>query len=106
MKTSKEVLELLATRIDRPTLEKYILRQWVRPGRKQEDWDFEDIDIARLELICQLRQDIEVNEEGVEVVLSLLDQLYDARSQMRKLIYAINQQPYEIQIDLMAILKH
>lgn len=105
MKTLDEVLELLEARIDRPTLEEFIERQWVRPRRKQSVWYFEEIDIARLELICHLTQDIEVNDEGMDVALSLLDQLYGLRAHMRKLTHAIAQQPPEVQADITVIIK-
>ena len=105
MKTLEEVLEMLATRIDRTTIEEYIARQWVRPRRKQKGWNFEDIDIARLELVCHLTQDIEVNEEGMDVVLSLLDQLYGLRAHMQKLAHAIAQQTPEVQTKIMMVIK-
>jgi len=104
MKTLEEVLEILDERIDRPTLEEYIARQWLRPISHQEGWYFEEIDIARLELVCHLAQDIEVNDEGMDVVLSLLDQLYGMRAHMQKLNHAIAQQPPQVQSDIMVVI--
>lgn len=106
MKTLEEVLCMLEARIDRPTLEDYIDRQWVRPHREMRGWYFEDIDIARLELVCHLTRDMEVNEEGMDVVLLLLDQLYGLRGQMQKLASAIAQQPPKTQADIRMILQH
>lgn len=105
MKTLDEVLELLEARIDRATLEEYIARHWLRPVSGETGWHFEDIDIARLELVCHLTQNIEVNDEGMDVVLSLLDQLYGMRAHMQKLTYAIAQQPPEVQTEIMMIIK-
>lgn len=104
MKTLEHVLEMMEARIDRAALETYIAREWVRPHRKKAGLYFEDIDIARLELVCHLTQDIEVNEEGMDVVLSLLDQLYGLRAHMRHLSHAITQQPSQVQEDIRAIL--
>ncbi len=105
MKTLEEVLEMLEARIDRPTLEGYIARQWLSPVSSQAGWHFEEIDIARLELLCHLTQDIEVNDEGMDVVLSLLDQLYGLRVHMQKLTHAITQQPTHIQTEIMMVIK-
>lgn len=105
MKTLEQVLEILESRIDRITLEEYIAREWIRPHRKKTDWHFEDIDIARVELVCHLTQDIEVNEEGMDVVLSLLDQLYGMRAHMQKLTQAIAEQPPEVQTEIMMLIK-
>jgi len=104
MKTIEEVLEMLQARIDRQTLEAYIARQWLRPASHPSGWYFEDIDIARLELVCHLTQDINVNDEGMDVVLSLLDQLYSTRSRMQKLHNAISQQPPEVQTSIMMVI--
>lgn len=105
MKTLEEVLEILQDRIDRSTLEDYIARQWLRPVSHSSGWYFEEIDIARLELVCHLTQDINVNDEGMDVVLSLLDQLYGLRMQMQKVNRAIAQQPPEVQTDIMMVIE-
>ena len=93
MKTLEEVVSILDASIDRVMIEDYIARQWVRPQLHQQVWQFEEIDIARLRLVCHLVQDIQVNDEGMDVVLSLLDQLYGVRAQMRYLAHAITRQP-------------
>ncbi|NCT41572.1 MAG: hypothetical protein GW778_07930 [Alphaproteobacteria bacterium] len=100
MKTIEEVLDMLEARIDRQTLEDYINRQWLRPISQDEGWYFEEIDIARLHLVCHLTQDIEVNDEGMDVVLSLLDQLYKIRAHTQKLHQAITKQSPELQAEI------
>jgi chaperone modulatory protein CbpM len=77
----------------------------VHPNRKRKVWYFEEIDIARLQLICHLTQDIEVNDEGMDIVLSLLDQLYGTRAHVQKLTHAIAQQPQQVQTDILMIIK-
>ena len=104
MKTLEEVLEIEA-RIDRQTLEEYIARKWLRPISHKSSWHFEEIDIARLQLVCHLAQDIEVNDGGMDVVLSLLDQLYGVRAYTKKLTLAIAGQPQEVQTNIRMILQ-
>ena len=43
------------------------------------------MDIARLRLILELRDEMEVGETAMPVVLSLLDQLHASRRHMRRL---------------------
>lgn len=100
MKTIEEVLELLEARIDRQTLEDFITREWLRPVYQPTGWYFEEIDIARLQLVCHLKQDIEVNEQGMDVVLLLLDQLYGIRAHAQKLNQAIALQSPEVQAEI------
>jgi chaperone modulatory protein CbpM len=104
MKTLEQVLETMQRRIDRSVLEEYIRREWIRPRQEQEGWYFEEIDIARLELVCHLSQDIEINDQGMDVVLSLLDQLYGLRTHMMHLSHAIARQQPEVQAEIVEII--
>jgi chaperone modulatory protein CbpM len=103
MKTLEEVLGMQG-RIDRSLLEAYIAREWVRPRREENTWYFEEIDIARLNLICHLTQDIEVNDEGMDVVLSLLDQLYAMRTHMKHVTHAIARQQPQVKAEIWALI--
>jgi chaperone modulatory protein CbpM len=106
MKTLSEVV-LLIGRIDRVELHHWVELGWVEPERQaeQDEPAFSDVDIARVRLICDLRHDLAVDEETVPLVLSLLDQLYALRRQMRTLSDAVRQQPEEVRdaiLDLVA----
>ena len=79
-------IETLTTQLSGPLrqdLERWILNDWIRPEGADGDWRFRLIDVARAQLIWELRSDMQVNEEALPIVLSLLDQLYDMRRQMR-----------------------
>jgi chaperone modulatory protein CbpM len=106
MKTLSEVV-LLIGRIDRVELHHWVELGWVEPERLSEQHEpaFSDVDIARVRLICDLRHDLAIDEETVPLVLSLLDQLYALRRQMRTLSDAVRQQPEEVRnaiLDLVA----
>jgi len=70
-------------------LRRWIDNAWVRPDGGPGDYRFHDIDVARLRLIVELRDDLGVDEGALPVVLSLLDQLYETRRQMHRLATAI-----------------
>ncbi len=70
-------------------LQLWIDRAWLRPQRRGETWHFAEIDIARVRLIVTLQVELEIDPEAVPVVLSLLDQLHDARRGLRQLQRAI-----------------
>jgi chaperone modulatory protein CbpM len=79
-------IETLTTQLSGPLqqdLERWIMKDWIRPDGADGDWRFGRIDVARAQLIWELRSDMQVNEEALPIVLSLLDQLYDLRRQMR-----------------------
>ncbi len=71
----------------------WVERGWVRPEAAESGWVFQEIDIARVRLIHDLRRTMEVDEGVVPVVLSLLDQVYALRSQLRIVLRAVDDQP-------------
>lgn len=53
---------------------------WIRSERKSGILAFGEIDVARIKLIRQLSEEMDINEEALQVVLSLLDYIYERRS--------------------------
>lgn len=86
---SIEALIDICSPLERPVLDRWIAQDWVRPELRDGEYAFQDIDVARVHLILELRDHLDVNEAALPVVLSLLDQLYDLRRQMRVLGDAI-----------------
>lgn len=71
-------------------LNAWIEQEWVLPTREGATHVFNEADIARVRLICELRRDMEVNDEAVPVVLQLLDQIYGLRETLAELQAAID----------------
>lgn len=80
-----ETLVVQVRGLDRTALERWIDAALVRPDGEPGAWQFRDIDVARVRLIVELRQEMHVEERTLPLVLSLLDQLYDARRVLRRL---------------------
>ena len=92
--------------LDRAELRRWIENRWVVPERAAdtpptpasgETWLFHDVDIARIELILEVRHEFAVDDEAMDLFLGLLDQLYSVRCQMRRLTAAIENQPGDVQ---------
>lgn len=83
-----------------------VLRRWVELGwivpadQAAAGGQFDEADVARVRLICDLVYDLEVGEASVPVILSLLDQLHDARRTLKALAAAIDQEPEGIRLRL------
>jgi chaperone modulatory protein CbpM len=67
------------TQLDLETLEVWIEEEWLVPSGTVPDVAFSEADLARAELIRDLSQDLGVNDEGVGVILNLLDQMHGLR---------------------------
>jgi len=83
--------------LDRVELERWIENRWVLPDEEGGRWLFHEVDIARVELILEIRSEFAVDDEALSLMLNLLDQLYSLRRQMRRLCDALECQPPEVQ---------
>ena len=61
------------------TLELWIEQEWLIPETSPAGMNFSGRDLARARLIRELKGDIGVNDEGVDVILHLMDQLHGLR---------------------------
>ncbi len=86
-------------------LSSWVERGWVRPEGSEPDWMFQEIDVARVRLIRDFRHTMEVAEETMPLVLSLLDQVYTLRGQMRAVAHAVEGQPEPVRRAILAALR-
>jgi chaperone modulatory protein CbpM len=82
---SIEVLITQVSGVGRQDVENWITHGWVRPDGGPGHYVFHEIDVARVRLIQELQREMQVNEEALPVVLSLLDQVYALRRRMREI---------------------
>lgn len=106
------VIELFPD-VDRTELIGWIEYGWVCPvsgaagdprGETQDSWVFEDIDVARVGLIRDLRHDLGLGPDSIPVILSLLDQLYQTRRALKGVVLALDRQPPELRRAVLAAL--
>ena len=83
--------------LDARELTRWVENRWVLPERQQDTWIFHDVDVARVELILEIRNELAIDDEALALVLNLLDQVYDLRRQLGRLCDALAAQPVDIQ---------
>ena len=91
--------------MEREDLEDFIARGWVKPQRDKKDFIFEEIDIARIRLVYELRTDMDLPADSMDIVLSLMDQLYETRTRLNLISKALDQQSDDIRKDVMECMK-
>jgi chaperone modulatory protein CbpM len=84
---------LLHARLDAKVLDAWLEAGWLAPRRDAKASPFSEIDVARAQLIRDLRDDLGVNDEGVSVVLDLVDQVHGLRRMLRELLSSMQAQP-------------
>jgi len=83
--------------LDRGELTRWVENRWVLPERRGRTWIFHEIDVARVELIIEVRREFTIDNEALSLILGLLDQVYDLRRQLGRLCDALAVQPLETQ---------
>jgi chaperone modulatory protein CbpM len=84
---------LLRARLDHETLIAWVEEEWLIPSGTAAELVFTDADVARAELIRDLRHDLDINDAGIGVILSLLDQVHGLRRTLADLLRTMREQP-------------
>jgi chaperone modulatory protein CbpM len=77
---------LLRAHLEHQSVETWIAAGWLVPPQTEPEPVFSDVDVARAQLIRDLREDFGVNDEGVSVILHLVDQMHGLRRTMQDLL--------------------
>jgi len=86
-------------------LERQVLLTWIEegvisPSRDEEGYLFDRVDESRVALACDLHYRMGLDHASLPVILSLVDQLHDARHHLRALTRAVAEQPAPIQQEI------
>ncbi len=82
----------------------WIERGWVMPEQDGSTLVFQEIDIARVRLIRDLRSRMALEEAAIPVVLSLMDQVYELRGRLRSVLRALEAEPEPVRQKLITAL--
>ena len=89
MITEREFLE--RTHLDRGTLEIWIRDSWICPDCTTPERSFSDMDLARANLIHDLKRNMGVNDEGLDVILHLIDQMHGLRRALSEALASLRE---------------
>ncbi len=82
-------------RLTRTRLTAFVSAEAVRPTSGERGPCYTRVDIARLELLCDLTEGFELEEDALGLVVTLVDQLHAARADLSALAAAIADEPPE-----------
>ena len=82
--------------LSRRELEYWVRQGWVMPARHADAYIYRDVDVARVRLIFELRTELSINEDALPSVLSLVDQVYGLRQELRVLAEAVGNEREDI----------
>lgn len=90
---------VVVARVERLTLRElrlWVREGWVRPVHSQAGPVFDEMDVARIRLLCDLRKDMSLPTDALPVVLTVIDRLHEARRELRCLTEALEEQPVDV----------
>ena len=102
---SEDDVIITVTRLTRSQLGHLIELEFIKPQRHADGYVFRPVDIARLELLCDLHLDLGLDETALGIVISLIDQLHDARQDLAVLARAVRALPEEERASIVATLR-
>jgi len=79
----------LRAELEGGVVEAWIAAGWLIPEPSEGARRFSEADLARARLIHDLHEDMGVNDEGIAVILDLIDQIYGLRRSLRDLSAAL-----------------
>ena len=83
-------------RLDRARLARFVRTEVIRPADAGGSKVYRQIDIARMELLCDLSDDFEMNDDALGIVMELVDQLHGTRNELLALMRALGEEPEEV----------
>jgi chaperone modulatory protein CbpM len=86
-------------------LERQVLLAWIEEGvvsphRDDQGYLFDRVDESRVALACDLHYRMGLEHASLAVILSLVDQLHDARHHLRALARAVADQPEPVKQEI------
>ena len=84
------------TRLTHSRLQAFISAEVIVPVHSPDGPLFGPADLARLELLCDLAEHFDLADDGLGVVMSLIDQLHAARQQLHAVARALEAEPVEV----------
>lgn len=87
---------MVVARVERLNLRElriWVREGWVRPAHSEAGPIFDELDIARIRLLCDLKNDMSLPTDALPVILTLIDRLHQTRRELGALTEALEDQP-------------
>ena len=97
MRLTERDVVMTVRRLRLRELRAWVRHGWIRPAQQDEGPVFDEQDVARIRLICDLRREMSLPTDAVPTILSLIDQVHGLRRELQCLAQAIDDLPAEYQ---------
>ncbi len=101
--TEEELIETIA-RLTSDRLTEYLAAEIVIPEQSDQGVVYHSIDVARLELACELHEQYDMEADALSMMISLIDQMHGLRAELREVLNAVEAQPDPVRQQLIEVI--
>lgn len=101
--TEKELIETIS-RLTSDRLTEYLAAEIVIPEQSEQGLVYHSIDVARLELACELHEQYDMEADALSMMISLIDQMHGLRAELREVLNAVEAQPDPVRQQLIEVI--
>jgi chaperone modulatory protein CbpM len=101
--TESEVIATV-TRLTSARLTEYLAAQIVIPEQTEQGLVYHSLDVARLELACELHEQYDMEADALSMMISLIDQMHGLRAELREVLSAVEAQPEPVRQNLIDVI--
>jgi chaperone modulatory protein CbpM len=101
--TEEELIESI-TRLTSDRLTEYLAAEIVIPEQSDQGVVYHSIDVARLELACELHEQYDMEADALSMMISLIDQMHGLRAELREVLNAVEAQPDPVRQQLIEVI--
>lgn len=102
MIAEKDVIEIVKT-VERGQLRIWVRERWVCPAQGVGEAMYNEADVARIRLLDMLDNQLGLEMGSIPIILSLIDQIHDMRTQMQVLGGVIEDQPEDVRLQVLRL---
>ena len=93
---SEEEVVVTVSGLTRARLVAWVEAEIVLPVQGAQGPVYRQVDVARLQLLAELTEQFDLSDDGLVVVMRLVDQMHALRSDLRSVLTAITQEPPDV----------
>ena len=82
--------------LTRTQLLSFVEAQIIVPLHTQNGVVFRQVDLVRMELLCELTEHFNLNDDALSIIISLIDQLHGTRGELECILQAIKEEPADV----------
>ena len=88
------------TTLTRTQLVSFIEAEIIVPLHTENGIVFRQVDLVRMELLCELTEHFSLNDDALSIIISLIDQLHNTRGELDCILQAIKNEPGDVRTRL------